>query len=125
MKRRQAPQRYVALSTTATALLLVSAWCAPSLASTHTNAPCPESSTLTDGSLHDLLGKDAVTSDRTTVPAVADTKIEPGSEDQEVHSKLEDMTLQSWDTPAIVMRLPGVPVSEQPRFRRHMFRTDI
>jgi len=115
-------------------MLLLGAWCVPSLASTDIQAPCPELGTTTDASLHEVLSDEDVTmptirrtdtSDVVRLPAVAATKVESDYKDHDVSSDLEDTALRNSKTAAIVTRLPGVSASDQPRFRRNMFRTDI
>ncbi len=117
-----------------TSLLLLGAWCGAALASTEIQAPCPELSEQTEASLHAILDGDKVTSPtiRTidssnvvTPPPLADTAAEQAIDEHDSEIDHKDAASTSSELPEITARLPGISSSELPRFRRHMFRTDI
>ena len=135
MTTRKARQTDAALSTTGmTSLLLLGAWCGAALASTEIPAPCPEPGKQTEASLHEILDGDKVTSpnirtidssDVATPPPLSDTASEQSIDEHDSENDHKDAVSTSSELPAITARLPGISSSELPRFRRHMFRTDI
>ncbi len=138
MITRKAPQTYAALRTTGlTALMLFGAYCGSALASTEVQAPCPELNNQNDAALHEILQRDIVTSPSivrtvdssddavTSPPALAGTASKPAIDKHDPANDLEEVVNTSSESPEITTRLPGVSASDLPRFRRHMFRTDI
>jgi len=130
----KAPQKSVTWNAASIpALLLLGATCGSAIASTEIQAPCPESSSHSDV-LHTILEADqdraplvrTVDGNESVSQAPradaetdrADSKINDG--DQSVDSPVSDVT-----GPAYTTRIPGVSANDMPRFRRHMFRTDI
>jgi len=115
-------------------LLLLGAWCGSALASTEIQSPCPEPSEQSEASLHEILDGDKVTSptirtidssDAVTPPPLADTASEQAIDEHDSENAHKDAASSSSEIPEITARLPGISSSELPRFRRHMFRTDI
>lgn len=140
MAIRKAAKTQAALSTTGmTALMLLGAWCGSALASTEVHVPCPELNkqelnAQSDAALQEILHADTVmspfirtidSSNVVTPPALADTASEPTIDEHDSASDAEDVVRTTSERPEITTRLPGVSASELPRFRRHMFRTDI
>ncbi len=97
--------------------LALGAWCGLAFASADVQAPCPELVSHTETSLHEILGEDEITSPTIrTLDSTAEKKDD---------GEKEDLTILNSDVPEIATRLPGVSSSVSPRFRRHMYRTDI
>ena len=118
MKTRRAPARISALSVTGvSAVLLLGAWYGPAFASTDVQAPSPELTAHTESSLHEMLDGDDISS--STIRTI------DSSTKQDDESKTDDIAVLNLEMPDIATRLPGVSVSELPRLRRHMYRTDI
>jgi hypothetical protein len=114
VNKRKAPATISALSAAALAL---GAWSGPASGSADVTAPCPELASHTDASLHEILSDDDISSSSIrTLKSTAD-KNDDGEQ--------EDLTNLKSDLPRITTRLPGVSSSDSPRFRRHMYRTDI
>lgn len=110
------------------ALLLVGAVCGSAVASTE--VPCPESAAHSDA-LHAMLESDEKNTGLIrTVEGTDSVSQAPLAE-----SSADDRTEESSDVaespanepaaPELTTRLPGVSANDMPRFRRHMFRTDI
>jgi len=116
-KRKSVLMNSVSGTTGMAALVLLGAWCGPTLASTDIPAPCPELVSHTETSLREVLDEDL------TTPATVRT-VEAATEQDEVE-KSADAVIRNTEIPDIATRLPGVSASELPRFRRQMFRTDI
>lgn len=114
MTTRKAAQKFAILSATGVSALLL---LGSALASTDIQAPCPELASHTESSLHDVLDEDEV-----TTPAI---RTIDSSEKQEKVSKTTETSIPNTEVPDVATRLPGVSSSDLPRFRRHMFRTDI
>ncbi len=140
MTTRKAVETHAVLSTTGmTALMLLGAWCGSALASTEAQMPCPELSkqelsAQSDAALQEILQADTAmspfirtidSSDVVKPPALADAASEPTIDELDSTSDAEDVVSTISERPEITTRLPGVSASELPRFRRHMFRTDI
>lgn len=119
------------------AVLLLSAWCAPALASSGIKVRCDQTreATLPDASipaatttlaahtesaLQDILDDDAI-----TVPALAEATAEKIADDGDEVDTAEETVIRSSETPAMTTRLPGVSSARLPSFRRQMLRTDI
>jgi len=90
---------------TTTALLVLGSWCGSAAGSSGVAIP------------H---GKDVKT--QISQPAMAETVTESMVEDVEIS---DDANVRFSEFPRVSARLPGVPASVLPRFRRQMFRTDI
>lgn len=116
-ERKSALTNSVLGTTGMAALLLLGAWCGPTLASTDTIAPCPELVSHTETSLREVLDEDIATS-----PGVRTVE---SSTEQADSDESDDAVIRNTEMPDIATRLPGVSASGLPRFRRHMFRTDI
>ena len=132
MRTLKAPQTSVTWSATSIpTLLLLGALSGSALASTEIPAPRPESDSHAEA-LHAILdGSDiqsplvrTVDSSESVVP-VADTGTESTIEENGDVSEAEDPSLRDSSLPEFTTRLPSVSVNDMPRFRRHMFRTDI
>jgi len=85
-------------------------------------------------SLHDILDSDDITSpvirtidssESLTSASVAGAHSKMSVVDNEKLASSEDSSARIAPVAKITTRLPGVPESDLPRFRRHMFRTDI
>ena len=132
MRRQKAPQTVATPSTAGiSALVLLGAWCGSALAANEFKAPCPETAEYTETALHAILDNNGVTSpslhtvdsaNAAAAAPVVDTAAKP---DLEKSSDADTAVIQRSVTPAISTRLPGVSSSDEPRFRRHMYRTDI
>lgn len=132
MRRQKAPQTVATPSTAAiSALVLLGAWCGSALAANEFKAPCPETAQYAETALHAILDNNDVTSPslRTVDSAnavspapVADAAAKPNHEEG---SDADAVVIQRSAAPEISTRLPGVSSSDEPRFRRHMYRTDI
>ena len=101
VKTRRAAATISALSATGTAALVLGAWCGSAFASADVQAP-----------RDDEIASAAIR----TIDAPAKQKDK---------GEKEDVTISKSETPDITTRLPGVSVSDSPRFRRQMYRTDI
>jgi len=132
VRRQKAPQTVAKPSATSiSALVLLGAWCGTALAANEFKAPCPGAAQYAETALHPILDNNDVTSPslRTVDSAsavspapVADTTAKP---DHEESSDADAVVIQSTATPEVSTRLPGVSSGDEPRFRRHMYRTDI
>lgn len=117
MSIRSTPATISALSATGAAVLALGAWCGPAFASADVQAPSSEPTAHTETPLHEILSDDEITS---PTIRVLEPTAEQGDEDE-----TEDLTILKSDAPEMTTRLPGVSSSDSPRFRRHMYRTDI
>jgi len=116
--KRKAGVSNSALTTSGiSALLLLGAWCCSALASTETVVPRQEMIPDTDTSLRGGLEEELTTS-----PTIRTVE---SSDEQDDDSNPDDAAIRNTEIPDIATRLPGVSASDLPRFRRHMFRTDI
>lgn len=120
MKTPKAPQTTAALrAARLPVLLLLGTFCGAASAATGIPDPCPESAEHTVSELHDMLSTESV------VAPVADTEVEDvDSGDQETLVEAQEAS-SPLPGPEFTTRLPGVSASDMPRYRRHMFRTDI
>ena len=120
----------------AAAALLLGAWCAPAIGSSGIDIDCPESKSALGNPLTEV--RPALTSQNesalqdiledttlATLPALADASNEPALERVDERDAVEESSTRRASTPAITTRLPGVPESSLPSFRRQMHRTDI
>lgn len=131
MTTRKAAQQVQMLSATGIASLLL---LGSALASTENQVPCPELANDAETSLHAILDSADVTSptirtiessEAVSPTPVADTTAKPTDEAREATGNADQAVVGHKAIPEISARLPGVSASDQPRFRRHMFRTDI
>jgi len=128
---RKAAQKFAIIGATGiSALLLLDS----ALASTEVQTPCPELEKHSEASLHAILDNTDVTSPvirtidsaETNSPApVADTVTKTAVEEHEGAGDADEAGIRNADMPDMSTRLPGVSSSDLPRFRRHMYRTDI
>ena len=139
MKSRQAPQTHATLSATGlSAILLLGVCCATALASTDNTAPCLDCDTYSDNyddtSLREILENDAISSpairavdssDSVTAAPLANSTAKTSVTEAEKIADTENSPDRTAPVAEITTRLPGVPESDVPRFRRQMFRTDI
>jgi len=128
-----APQTSVTWSATSIPTLLLVALSGSALASTEIQAPCPESESHAEA-LHAILDSTDMPSplvrtvdsiDSVTPAAVANTGTESTIEENGDVSEADDPSLSDSSVLEFTTRLPGVSANDMPRFRRHMFRTDI
>lgn len=130
MRRQKAPQT-VATPSMISALVLLGAWCGSALAANEFKAPCPEEAQYAETALHAFLANNDMTSPSLrTVDSASAVSPAPASDttakpDHEESSDADAVVIQSTATPEVSTHLPGVPSSDEPRFRRHMYRTDI
>lgn len=120
MTTPKAPQNIATLrAARLPALLLLGTFCGAASAATGIPDPCPESAEHAVSELHDMLATDSV------VAPVADTESEDvTSSDQETIVEAQESS-NPLPGPEFTTRLPGISASDLPRYRRHMFRTDI
>jgi hypothetical protein len=128
---RQAAQKVPMLSATgALALLLLGS----ALASTESPAPCLDLAKYAETSVHAILDNASVasstvhttdSSEAVSPTPVADTTTRPADESPDAPVDADLTVIGHKAIPEISTRLPGVSASDLPRFRRHMFRTDI
>lgn len=120
MKTPKAPQTKAALrAAQLPALLLLGSLCGTALAATGIPDPCPESPGHTVTELHDMLVRDSV------IAPIADTEtVDVDASDEETAVDAQE-TSTPLPAPEFTTRLPGISASDMPRYRRHMFRTDI
>jgi len=116
MTRPEVPPRTAALTAAClpALLLLGSAFAASSMPE-----PCPESARQHVSDLHDMLAEEKV------IATVAETVSKPAEEPADKALADADETPAEQPAPEFTTRLPGVSANDMPRFRRHMFRTDI
>ena len=135
MRTRQAPHTHVTLSATGiSALLLLGFCCGTALASTDAPEPCPEMGDYDEASLREILDSDEITASAIRVvdsknsvatATLADARSNASLAEHEEVANAEDTADRSAPVAEITTRLPGVPETDLPRFRRQMFRTDI
>lgn len=134
MRTLKAPQTSVTRSAASIpALLLLGALSGSALASTDIPAPRSESDShaealhaiLDDADIQSPLVR-AVDSGGPVAPGpVADTGTKSTIDENADVSEADDPLLHDPSLPEFTTRLPGVSANDMPRFRRHMFRTDI
>ena len=134
MRTLKAPQTSVTWSATSIpALLLLGALSGSALASTEIQAPCPESDSHADAlqaildstDIQSPLVRTVDGSESVTPAPVADTGTESTIEENGDMSEADDPSLRDSKSLEFATRLPGISANDMPRFRRHMFRTDI
>ncbi len=115
------------------ALLLLVALSGSALASTEIQAPCPDSNTAAE-TLHAILASDnvrpssirIVEASETANPApISDIGAKTGIGEHEKRTVAEKASVRNSPLPQFTTKLPGIAANDMPRFRRHMFRTDI
>jgi hypothetical protein len=130
----KAPQTSVTWSATRIpTLLLLGALSGSAFASTEIQTPRPESDSQAEA-LHAILDSTDIQSalvrtvdgsESVTAAPVADTGSESTIEENGDVSEADDPSLRDPSSLEFTTRLPGVSAKDMPRFRRHMFRTDI
>ena len=134
MRTLKAPQTSVAWSATSIpALLLLGALSGSALASTEIQAPRPESDNhaealqviLDDTNIQSPLVRTADSTESVTPAPVANTGTDSTIEENGDVPEADNPSLGDFSSPEFTTRLPGVSANDMPRFRRHMFRTDI
>ena len=115
------------------ALLLLGATCGTAVASTEIQAPCPESVSHGDA-LHAILETDdsrpplvrtVDSSESASQAPLADADADQAENKVDDTDRPAESPLSDTTGPAFTTRIPGVSANDMPRFRRHMFRTDI
>lgn len=134
MRTLKAPQKSVTWSAASIpALLLLGATCGSAIASTEIQAPCPESTSQSDA-LHAILETDEgraplvrTVEGNESVSQAPHTDVDADQTDDKVDdaNRSVDSPLSDTTGPTFTTRIPGVSANDMPRFRRHMFRTDI
>lgn len=114
MTTRNAATNKSVLSMTGIAALLLFG---TALASTDSVAPCPDLVSHTETTLLEDLDNEIATSE---IIRTVETSAE-----QDDTGNADEVVISNTETRDIATRLPGVSASDMPRFRRHMFRTDI
>jgi len=117
------------------AALIVGAWCAPVLASSGIEIHCPDKeaphksalvSAETSLTAHAESTVRRIPDDNVlTMPTLAETSVESVEVSDESESLEMSSAASPVRPPAITTRLPGVPDTSLPSFRRQMHRTDI
>ena len=134
MRTLKAPQTSVTWSATSIpTLLLLGALSGSALASTEIQAPRPESDShaealqviLDDTDIQSPLVRTADSTESVTPAPVANTGTESTIEENGDVPEADNPSLGDFSSPEFTTRLPGVSANDVPRFRRHMFRTDI
>jgi hypothetical protein len=129
----KAPQTSVTWSATSIPTLLLVALSGSALASTEIQEPCPEAESQANA-LHAILDSSNIqpplvrtvdSSDPVTPAPVANNGAKSTIEENVDVSEADDSSLSDSRVPDFTTRLPGVSANDMPRFRRHMFRTDI
>ena len=134
MKTLKAPQKSLTWNAASIpVLLLLGAACGSAVASTDIHSPCPESISQ-DTALHTILDSDhpqttLVRPVEGTDPVSQALRDDAGADRSEGKSDQANETVESpvsdSNVPEFTTQLPGVSANDMPRFRRHMFRTDI
>ena len=118
MTSPRAPQNSAVMTAGLPALLLY-VCCASASAATDIGTPCPSADNNRHDKLHDMLVHEQV------IAPVSDIESEVLEEsDEKVATEGKDEPSDA-QKPEYTTRLPGVSAHDMPRFRRHMFRTDI
>lgn len=133
MRTMKAPQTSVTWSATSIPTLLLVALSGTALASTEIQPPCPESESqaealqaiLDSTDIQAPLVRTVDSIDSVTPAPVANTGTESTIEENGDASEADDPSLSDSSVPEFTTHLPGVSANDMPRFRRHMFRTDI
>lgn len=134
MRTLKAPQTSVTWNATSIpALLLIGALSGSAFASTEIQAPCPESGSRAEAleaildvtDIQSPLVRTVDATESVTPAPVADNGAESTLEENGEVSEADDSSLRDSSSPEFTARLPGVSANDMPRFRRHMFRTDI
>jgi len=143
VKTRLVPSKNALLSGPGLTSLLLAAWCLPSLAATGVDVECPETKAnialastelavpeLTNPALEldaaDPTGDDsAAIEDEIVARPLASPAVSASEQDDERATDVETSDASGNETTPTATRLPGVSATDQPRFRRQMYRTDI
>ena len=134
MNKMKAPQKSVTWNAASIpVLLLLGAACGSAVASTEIQSPCPET-TSQETALHTILESGdhpqtalvrTVEGNDTVSRALRkDAGTDAGDKSDQVSEAVESPVSDS-NVPEFTTQLPGVSANDMPRFRRHMFRTDI
>ena len=134
MRTLKAPQKSVTWSATSIpTLLLLVALSGSAVASTEIQSPCPEPESHAQA-LHAILDSTdmqsplvrTVDSSDPGLPApVTNTRTESTVDENGDVPEAVDLSSSDSSVPEFTTRLPSVSANDMPRFRRHMFRTDI
>ena len=143
MTTRLVPSKKARLSGSGLVALLLGGWCLPGFAATGVDIKCPESEREDNLVVADvemprlpvpLLNIDvadhAVDSEadieaEIVDPPLASPAASTGNDKDEPASDVEEADAALNETAPTATRLPGVSETDQPRFRRQMYRTDI
>ena len=143
MKTRLVPSKNALSSGPGFTALLLVAWCSPTLAATGVDVECPESErqnrlVATDIELPKLVlptlkidvadhGVDssADIEDEIVDPPLTSPAVSSGEEVDEATTEVKEADATLDDAAPTATRLPGVSETDQPRYRRQMYRTDI
>ena len=120
-------------ATAIAAVMLLGAWCGPAIGSSGIDMHCSEATSALENPLASILTSHTesalrdIVDDTTlaTLPALTDTANDALIEEVEETEPAGEPAASRAGTPAITTRLPGVPESSLPSFRRQMHRTDI
>lgn len=142
MRTRLVPTKHTLAHAAGLAALLLAAWSAPLLAATGVDVECPESdpqnklvatevelpkitpSLKVDVADHGV-DSSADIEDEIIDPPLASPAVSQGDEAEESAAEVDEADAGLNETSPSATRLPGVSETEQPRFRRQMYRTDI
>ena len=142
MITRLKPSKNALASGPGLAALLLLNWCLPGLAATGVDVECPETEresnfvtavelpTLAIPSLQIDIAEHGVDSSANIEaeivdPPLASPAANTGSDEDEAATDIEGADATRNETAPTATRLPGVSETDQPRFRRQMYRTDI
>ena len=143
MTTRLVPSRKALLSGPGLVALLLSGWCLPGLAATGVDVKCPESEReknrvvaeaesprlaiplLTIDVADHAVDSEADIEAEIVDPPLASPAVNTSSDSDETANDVEDADGAINEAAPTATRLPGVSDTDQPRFRRQMYRTDI
>ena len=143
MIARLVPTKNALTRGSALVALLLAAWSAPTLAATGVDVECPESepqNTLvaTDIEIPQLaipslnvdvadhgVDSSADIEDDITDPPLASPAVTSGDDAEDAAADVDEADTGLNEAAPTATRLPGVSETDQPRFRRQMYRTDI
>ncbi len=115
------------------ALVLLGALSGSALASTEIQTPCPDATTdaktlhaiLESNDVHPTSIRTVDASETATPAPIASIGAQTGIEKNAESAIVEKSSVRNAPLPQFTTKLPGVAANDMPRFRRHMFRTDI
>ena len=143
MTTRSVPSKNALTCGSGLAALLLTAWCAPTIAATGVDIECPESEreqklALTDVEIPELVipalkidvvdhgvDSDASIDDEIVDPPLTSQAVSSSESSDDTATDIDDADVAPEESAPTATRLPGVSDTDQPRYRRQMYRTDI